>query len=663
MSLLSEQEFLARYSVSELLGKGTYGKVYDSGDFAVKVQKLDSNFFTELCVMAQFRHPNICPIVDFAISDDKGYLAMPRGIDLLEAFNDGKITVREILSDLFAGMYFLNSHGIAHADLKVGNCIFLNGRVQIIDFGMVYFCQRADVKGKDYFFKGLAYTPGFKDPEYEEDRPNTIKVELYTIWTTLYYLLYPHHRVGKEKVYYLDVAGWEKLNLEPDMIDLLMKCQAPLNVRQSIEELIDYPALIQDRINRSEIALIQNYHVKEILDFQGYHYNMLNIVFGWLWEINMSSPETHFLTCDLMSRFLAKEQVPRKYLQLLAVGCYYLSRAVLGYNQSIEELLHISADQYTHSEFMEMIGNVLRVLKAEIWSRTIYETLYTVKTLVFTMMFIARPEYGAGFSYDFSHHVPELVISEKDSFSGRMVPHDFTKYKFVATKKELEPVYFPRKTLFSDTPIFRLIKASIITSNTYHSAEKFYDDYICYIVRNMDILSNLKPKVAHAFFQRLYRNAVHSKSFYLMDHVFGCQIRLKDDEMDQPEMLKKNVFVHFREIFNLSKENVLVSKTTARLQHRLQTLHIALPEITTFKIIDKSRKRKHRLFLSNYRITTADKADAVEKFMKDMTPPSMEKTSWEKQETIILKYNNDLQAWIESFFDPKSCQICYLEKC
>jgi serine/threonine protein kinase len=143
-----------------------------------------SSVTKEIDFYSRFYHPCLLQLQNFSYDADKNYfyIALPKGIPIRKAYHGHKIKFQEILSDLIHVVSFLNSHGVAHCDLKPGNVIFHNGRACLIDFGIAKDCLLFE---DGYAFTGPAYTLGFRDPSVSFSVYNSIKCDLFALAQTM----------------------------------------------------------------------------------------------------------------------------------------------------------------------------------------------------------------------------------------------------------------------------------------------------------------------------------------------------------------------------------------------------------------------------------------------------------------------------------------------
>jgi calcium-dependent protein kinase len=175
-------EFDHRYTIIELLGKGSMGEVFKvknnrNGEFlaakAIASKALSSSskqlLMNEIRIMRKLDHPNIMKIHEVHETSEHFYLIM----DLMEhgdfydyvsstALNESKI--KRIMYQLIQGLSYLEKHGIIHRDIKPSNLMVkLEGgsdipTIVISDFGLACY------KDEAILCKGSG-THGFMPPE------------------------------------------------------------------------------------------------------------------------------------------------------------------------------------------------------------------------------------------------------------------------------------------------------------------------------------------------------------------------------------------------------------------------------------------------------------------------------------------------------------------
>ena len=153
-----EPSFLEQYELQKVLGSGAMGMVVQAyqkelhRDVAIKfIIECDSGraellkrFKREAQAMASMRHPNVCPLFDYGVSNGNPYLVteLLHGRPLNEhMLRLGKLPLEEAVStfrQIAAGLACAHELGITHRDLKPANVFVCDdNRVMVVDFGLV----------------------------------------------------------------------------------------------------------------------------------------------------------------------------------------------------------------------------------------------------------------------------------------------------------------------------------------------------------------------------------------------------------------------------------------------------------------------------------------------------------------------------------------------
>ncbi|KAJ8590698.1 kinase-like protein [Rhizopogon salebrosus TDB-379] len=97
-----------------------------------------------------------------------------------------------LLADIAAGLQYLHSNGVAHADLTANNVLVdRNGRVRIADYGLLTTCS--DLSGTSYIRSNVRWAAPelFEVPELDTDEPCEPKLEsdIYSFGCIIYQVL------------------------------------------------------------------------------------------------------------------------------------------------------------------------------------------------------------------------------------------------------------------------------------------------------------------------------------------------------------------------------------------------------------------------------------------------------------------------------------------
>lgn len=189
-----------RYEVRSVLGRGSYGTVYEAFDtvrrepVALKVlAALPSSqpearlrFLRETYALSSVRHPGIVPVIDFGASQGRLYYAMQRvaGPTLREHIASagpvGPDQGLALLRGLLGALAALAHAELVHRDITPANVLLRDGRLDqpvLIDFGLA----------KRTFDRGLTLddvllgTPGFVAPEVILGQPCDARSDLFAV--------------------------------------------------------------------------------------------------------------------------------------------------------------------------------------------------------------------------------------------------------------------------------------------------------------------------------------------------------------------------------------------------------------------------------------------------------------------------------------------------
>src|SRR5262245_6353055 len=143
---------LGRYHLLELVGSGGMGVVWGAWDpeldrrVAIKLlnatmQTARDRIVREGQALARLSHPNVVPIYDVGVVDDRVYMVMEwvRGHSL-RSFGSAPRTIAELVAVYRAagqGLAAAHRANLIHRDFKPENAILGNdGRVRVLDFGL-----------------------------------------------------------------------------------------------------------------------------------------------------------------------------------------------------------------------------------------------------------------------------------------------------------------------------------------------------------------------------------------------------------------------------------------------------------------------------------------------------------------------------------------------
>jgi serine/threonine protein kinase len=146
---------------------------------------------------------------------------------------------------MYESLSFLNylyDEKIAHCDIKPRNIVQYQEHIKFINFNLA---RRAKLDHDKLYITGIAYTEGYKDPEYHDDHDNPIEVELYALAMTVYGLY-----AGEDDP--IDQVGCT-LHDYPELDEIITKMTYPLSKRPNVKFLIAMSIFDKFRDSKSDI--------------------------------------------------------------------------------------------------------------------------------------------------------------------------------------------------------------------------------------------------------------------------------------------------------------------------------------------------------------------------------------------------------------------------
>ncbi|KAL5015967.1 hypothetical protein ScPMuIL_005556 [Solemya velum] len=260
-----------KYHVLELIGEGSFGKVYKgrkkfSGQvvamkFIPKVGKPEKelrNLRREIDIMRCLHHGNIIEMLDSFETDKEVVVVTDYAegelFQILE--DDGNLPedqVKVIACQLASALFYLHSHRILHRDMKPQNILLgKGGVVKLCDFGFA----RA-MSFNTLVLTSIKGTPLYMSPELVEEKPYDHTADLWALGCILYELFTGTPPFYTNSIFQLvsliikDPVKWPK-NMSPVFKDFLqgLLTKNPKN-RLAWPELLHHP-FVEDGIKVSE---------------------------------------------------------------------------------------------------------------------------------------------------------------------------------------------------------------------------------------------------------------------------------------------------------------------------------------------------------------------------------------------------------------------------
>jgi serine/threonine-protein kinase len=201
---LTGQTLGERYRFEELIGEGTFARVYRvhdlkrNVDLAAKVLRPDiaqepsfmERFRREAAVLERLQHPHIVRYYETLETPQAVFMLL----DYIPADNmqsylyklGGPVSIRHalhFLKPLTAALTYAHGEGVIHRDIKPANILLgNNGQVYLTDFGIARLLNEASTLTHD---KSIG-SPLYMAPEQLQGRPVSLAADVYALGVLLY---------------------------------------------------------------------------------------------------------------------------------------------------------------------------------------------------------------------------------------------------------------------------------------------------------------------------------------------------------------------------------------------------------------------------------------------------------------------------------------------
>lgn len=493
---LELDHFLAKYPLyTPLLGEGTYGRVYPSGsEVAVKVIRDNlSNFMLELHVYSLVVHPCILKPLAWSFSKGRGYLALPRGMCICQAYEEKLITLEEVVADTLSAIAYLNRLGYAHADIKLNNLLWYQGRAVIIDMGMTKRL-RLHRDGKLYFH-GVAYALHYRDPEYVYLEWNNVNAELYAL-AVLYYSLLKQGLPPSFSESYSFRSGVDWLD------SIFAKAQLLQSERPTAEEIfLSLPSELQAR--QPIVMVYQEY--KPEAKCQGYC-SLRVKVYNWVVEIARKEnhrSETLFAALSLAYRCFPDPLVIRTQpffdplqLKLFALLCLDISSHLLDDRTLLLEgpsgWLSQCGEEYSLYQHYPLYVNIMRVTRGVLLLPTYWDYASSREDLLPLLSDMYSCRYDVNRIRELKSGTTKYVRLDKVITN--------TSYKSWTAEREI-----PFQTTSQVQPAELVLRLPLDVFIEFSKKLDFKEYGPAFILHNRHLLASLRLDFAQDLYQRLYQ--------------------------------------------------------------------------------------------------------------------------------------------------------------
>ena len=489
-------------------------------DYVVKkLEAIDSyDLVVELNAYNMLDHHCILKPIAWSYKNKHGYLASPKGKNIIEAYNDKDITIEEILSDILSVIAFLNKNGYVHGDIKPANIVFHEGRAKLIDFGR--FSKAVLNEDGQYYISGVFYTYIYRDPEYVESQHNNIKCEIYSIAATC-------KEIMTNKIpYFGDVYGYkyEKGNVNW----FLDQAALPINERKDIHQIIkEAPKDLIVRTYTGRIILASSVPLSNSTD------KRLVIILSWLTAIAYTfklDVEVLFLGFHIIYRLYERykntfedKKSFNDILQIFGCVCLDLAINVLTFDTlTVSEWKHLSDmddDDDYKEKYIRTYLDVLLLSDGILISPTWWDYAQSKEQLEKLLFRTINGSYNPYLIKDEDEEGKETKLVTVNNLLARpefkkLVKSEYPKAKKSSTRGN-QPRIIPSKLVIKGDkqPIENIwTEFKPLNDNNIH-------DFLPVVLHNRDILNQLDVDISIAIYTKL-SGLVSNSSYSQLAKVF-----------------------------------------------------------------------------------------------------------------------------------------------
>jgi 5'-AMP-activated protein kinase catalytic alpha subunit len=198
-------KMVGKYKIDQLLGTGSFGKVFQCTDtethrlYAIKVisleliraNKLELQLKKEFTILKRLEHPHIIRLIETLRTKKYVFLVteLVLGGDLFDYLQTNgpfdERTARRVFGEIIDAMEYCHEKKIVHRDLKDSNVLLTpEVKVKIADFGFSNVC----VNDSD-LLSTLCGTPSFISPEILLHKPYSYPVDIFSAGVILFLMV------------------------------------------------------------------------------------------------------------------------------------------------------------------------------------------------------------------------------------------------------------------------------------------------------------------------------------------------------------------------------------------------------------------------------------------------------------------------------------------
>jgi serine/threonine-protein kinase ULK/ATG1 len=234
MSLTNSKRILTYKLTDQLLGRGSYSKVYlgftmSNEKCAIKIissiglnNSTREKLLDEAKILKRLNHLNIIKLYD--IYEDVGeiYIIMEYCENTMLKIMDMKleeIKIKYYIKQLVDGLYYLQKKNIVHRDIKPANILLKNDIIKIADFGFARM-----LNDSISMMDTICGSPLYMAPEILFKTKYSSKSDLWSVGVIIYQMIYHRHPYKNSKSIIELIKKMEEDDIDFEETSISMEC-------------------------------------------------------------------------------------------------------------------------------------------------------------------------------------------------------------------------------------------------------------------------------------------------------------------------------------------------------------------------------------------------------------------------------------------------------
>lgn len=362
---------------------------------------------------------------------------------------------------------------------------------------------------------------------------------MYSIAAAIYYLHKRDPERSIQTLFYINEEKFMEAGItDPNVIDFLIQLQKPMKERKDLVDLLDHPALIENRLHRNLLVSpgmpTTRYNVGEVMsssltmDYD--KKKILKTCFEWLIAICKKgelSIKILFATQDIFMKYLSVNIISStKYIQLYLIISLYIACSINGISPSIEELIRLTTGVYTYRQFVEGLQCFFNSSISDWYSVNPYHSINYLEDVDDYAILVIKENYSNGYNYKFRRENNRIMTFKNTKRLEGTKYIDMDVEVIEVEEFEEHPVRFP----FSVDEIPHYTLEPLLPEAVRIAARSLNGLFLINYVLNVwyqclcnDQVKDLPPEAAGDMYRLLIANAESSGSKELLGRIFDLE--------------------------------------------------------------------------------------------------------------------------------------------